>query len=70
MPVPAAKKNYALENMVSKTTAPRIEMQGSVKTEKGPKISSHGYRGNKTHGKYESTSGGKTKLGSLGRKKR
>lgn len=69
MPVPAAKKDYALENMVTKTRKPTIEMQGSVKTEKGPAISSHSFRGNKTHGKFESTAGGKTKLGGLGRKR-
>lgn len=61
---PAAKKDYALDHMVSKTTAPEMEMQGKGKGKGGPGFHKHKFRGNKT-GKYEKTAGSKTKLPNL-----
>lgn len=67
MPIPAAKKDYAADHMVSKTTAPEMVMQGKKKSGKGPNVNKQNFRGNVVGGKYKQGTGGETKLGSLKR---
>ena len=63
---PAAKKDFALEHMVSKTTGSKVKEAGTKTLPKGPRASSAQYRGTKVAGKYERTSGGATKLPGAG----
>lgn len=67
MPIPAAKKDYALSHMVSKTTAPPMKMQGKKGVSKGPR--NRKWRGNMA-GKYQQTGGpGQRKIAPFTRKK-
>lgn len=60
----AAKKDYAVSHMLSKTRPGSTHRQGKQTLSKGPRAGSAKYRGNKV-GKYEQTSGSKTKLPNL-----
>ena len=60
----AAKKDYAVSHMLSKTRPGSTRRQGKQKLSKGPRVHSAQFRGTKV-GKYERVTGSKTKLPNL-----